>query len=216
MPVARKLWQPILVLMSGLLGPAADHPPDVGGAQRVAGQLGVGARCGAEEGAFGVGGDAGGFDVLVEILLQGMVGGHVVLLAAFLLEPEPASVCPEGNSPRRVMATTAPTRAKVKNMAAIRARSRRPIEVRRVRSPCPRALMPMTRVVGMLSRRSLVSSASSTGVLPLVTTCLGPRTAWAGLTSMTWPVTSQSKSMRMVASCCLTEGLAWVCWSCSM
>ena len=27
---------------------------------------------------------------------------------------------------------------------------------------------------------------------------------------MTWPTTSQSKSMRMAARCCLTEGLAWL------
>ena len=32
---------------------------------------------------------------------------------------------------------------------------------------------------------------------------------------MTWPVTSQSNSMRIVASCCLTDGRAWVFWSCS-
>jgi hypothetical protein len=34
----------------------------------------------------------------------------------------------------------------------------------------------------------------------------GPRTEWAGLVSITWPVTSQSKSMRIAARCCLTEG----------
>jgi hypothetical protein len=73
-------------LDSGLLRPASDRSPDVGRADRVAGELGVGPRSGAEEGALGIAGDAGGSDVLVEIRLQGMVGGHVVLLAAFLLE----------------------------------------------------------------------------------------------------------------------------------
>jgi hypothetical protein len=38
------------------------------------------------------------------------------------------------------------------------------------------------------------------------TTCLGPRTAGAGLTARTWPTTRQSKSMRTAASRCLTVG----------
>src|SRR5438067_8316853 len=36
------------------------------------------------------------------------------------------------------------------------------------------------------------SSPSSTGVLPVFTTCFGPRTAAAGLVGSTWPVISQS------------------------
>ena len=58
----------------------------------------------------------------------------------------------------------------------------------------------------MLSSSSRASSAVSTGVLPFLTTYLGPRTAWAGFTSRTWPVTSQSKSMRSAARDCLTAG----------
>ena len=62
-------------------------------------------------------------------------------------------------------------------------------------------------VVDRVDRRSWrASSAESTGVLPFLTTCLGPLTEAAGLTGTTWPVTSQSKSMRMAARCCLTEG----------
>ena len=41
--------------------------------------------------------------------------------------------------------------------------------------------------------------------LPFFNTSLGPRTAWAGLTSRTWPVTSQSNSIRTAAKCCFTE-----------
>ena len=41
-----------------------------------------------------------------------------------------------------------------------------------------------------VERCSRASSAVSTGVLLLLTTYLGPRTAWAGLTSITWPMTS--------------------------
>ena len=48
--------------------------------------------------------------------------------------------------------------------------------------------------------------AASTGVLPVRTTYLGPRTAAAGLTARTWPTTSQSNSMRTAASHCLTLG----------
>ena len=58
----------------------------------------------------------------------------------------------------------------------------------------------------MLPSSSRASPAVSTGVLPFLTTYLGPRTAWAGFTSRTWPVTSQSKSMRSAAKCCLTVG----------
>ena len=60
------------------------------------------------------------------------------------------------------------------------------------------------------------SVASSTGVLPVFTTCFGPRTAAAGLIGTTWPVISQSNSMRTAASCCFTSGAEWVCWSVSI
>src|SRR5207302_8946073 len=49
-------------------------------------------------------------------------------------------------------------------------------------------------------------SSSLNSVLPFFTTYLGPRTAWAGFTSRTWPVTSQSNSIRTAARCCLTVG----------
>ena len=68
--------------------------------------------------------------------------------------------------------------------------------------------------VGMLSISCRHSSPSSTGVLPVFTTCFGPRTAAAGLIGTTWPVTSQSNSMRTAASCCFTSGAECVCCSC--
>ena len=71
-------------------------------------------------------------------------------------------------------------------MTPIRARSRRPTSV----------------PVLILSRRPRASPAVSTGVLPVFTTCLGPRTELAGLNGTTWPTTSQSNSMRMAARCC--------------
>ena len=73
-PVARKLWHPASVRMSVCLTSPADHPPDVGGPHRVAGQSGIDPRGGAKERAFLVVLDARGVQVRVEILLQGMMG----------------------------------------------------------------------------------------------------------------------------------------------
>ena len=68
----------------------------------------------------------------------------------------------------------------------------------------------------MPSRSALVSFAESTGVLPVLTTCLGPRTELAGLNGRTWPTTSQSKSIRSAARCCFTLAGASAPESCSM
>ena len=68
----------------------------------------------------------------------------------------------------------------------------------------------------MPSRSVLVSFAESTGVLPVLTTCFGPRTELAGLKGRTWPTTSQSKSIRSAARCCLTLAGASAPQSCSM
>ena len=65
--------------------------------------------------------------------------------------------------------------------------------------------------VGMVSISRRHSWPSSTGVLPVLTTCFGPRTAEAGFVGTTWPVISQSNSIRTAASCCFTPGAAWVC-----
>ena len=43
--------------------------------------------------------------------------------------------------------------------------------------------------------------------MPVLTTCLGPRTAAAGLVGTIWPITSQSNSIRTAASCCLVPAL---------
>jgi hypothetical protein len=47
---------------------------------------------------------------------------------------------------------------------------------------------------------------SASGILPRLTTCLGPRTELAGFVGMICPITSQLKSMRIAARCCLTVG----------
>ena len=64
----------------------------------------------------------------------------------------------------------------------------------------------------MPSSTALVSLAERTGVL---TTCLGPRTELAGLKGRTWPTTSQSKSIRSAARCCLTLAGESAAVSCS-
>ena len=87
-------------------------------------------------------------------------------------------------------------------MAPMSARSRRPSSKGfpvSVSSPCC-----TVRTVRMLSSKERASSAVSTGVLPLLREYLGPRTAWAGFSARTWPVTSQSNRMRRAARCCLT------------
>jgi hypothetical protein len=66
----------------------------------------------------------------------------------------------------------------------------------------------MLVLVSMASSSALASSAASTGVLPFFTECLGPRTELAGLVGITWPITSQSNSIRSAASRCFTDGAA--------
>lgn len=71
-------------------------------------------------------------------------------------------------------------RANENTISAISARSRSPIGVD----------------ASMLSNNWRASVASSTGVLPVLTVWLGPRTEAAGLCGTTWPVTSQSNRWR--------------------
>jgi hypothetical protein len=60
--------------------------------------------------------------------------------------------------------------------------------------------------VPIASIRVRASSACSSGILPRCYECFGPRIAWAGLVSMTWPTTIQSKSIRRAASRTFTVG----------
>ena len=71
-----------------------------------------------------------------------------------------------------------------------------PISARSRRSTTVAAPVP--------SRSARAAVADSTGVLPDLTTSRGPRTAAAGFDRTVWPVTSQSKSIRIAARCCLT------------
>ena len=69
-----------------------------------------------------------------------------------------------------------------------------------------RSRIPRMFVTSMLSRSIRASSADRLGVLPRRTTYFGPRTAAAGLLSTTWPMMSQSNSIRIAARCCFTVG----------
>ena len=61
-------------------------------------------------------------------------------------------------------------------------------------------------VGSMVSRSNRASSGISTGVLPFLVECFGPRTAVAGLNASTPPVASQSNSILTAARCCFTVG----------
>jgi hypothetical protein len=62
--------------------------------------------------------------------------------------------------------------------------------------------------VSMLSISTRAWLVVSTGVLPRLITCLGPRTEVAGFVARILPVTNQSNSIRMAAWCCLIVGFA--------
>jgi hypothetical protein len=76
-------------LYAGPLKPPADQPSYIGGAHVVSGQFCTGKRCGAEEGAFPVPGNACRIDVSVKTFLQHLMSRHLVLLTAFLVQPQP-------------------------------------------------------------------------------------------------------------------------------
>jgi hypothetical protein len=77
-------------LDSGRERPPADHPPHIGLEQGIAGQLAGPAALRAEESAFPIVGNAGSGDVLLQIPVEIVVRGHLVLLAALFVEPHPA------------------------------------------------------------------------------------------------------------------------------
>ena len=90
MPVARKLWQLIFVCDAGGDGAALDHHVDVGLGQRLAaGELAV--PHGGEEGSGRLAGQAGSGQPFIQELLEVVVAGELVDLAAFFVQPHPAA-----------------------------------------------------------------------------------------------------------------------------
>ncbi len=80
-----------LGLDPGRQRPPADHPLDIRLEQGIANQLAGSAADRAKERPFAVLGDSGSFDVLLKVAVEIVVRGHLVLLAALLVQPHPAA-----------------------------------------------------------------------------------------------------------------------------
>ena len=107
---------------------------------------------------------AGGGDVGVEIVFQQVVRRHFVLLAAFLVQPHPPAF-----ALRIVVLDVHVQRRRDAGEGVDQQRDQRPVAQAR-----------RSVETSMLSSSFFASSPSSTGVLPFLTTCFGPRTAAAG------------------------------------
>ena len=152
-----------------------------------------------EEGSGRLGRQAGGVQPLIQKLFEVVVAGELVDLAAFFVEPHPAAAlldvvvldlhADDGADAGEGVAHERDERAvaEADQRAGVDGVEQRP------------------HLLGREHRR-----------LALLDAVLGAATACAGFVGMTWPVTSQSKSMRMAARCCLTDGLASTVPSCSM
>ena len=77
----------------------------------------------AEEIAVDVIGDAGRFDIIVQTLIETMMAGNVVLLAAFFVQAHPTAA-PLDKIVADLHLNDGPIRAKLKTIIAIKARSR--------------------------------------------------------------------------------------------
>ena len=195
MPVARKVWLPI-----GAVMPAAAARRRI---MRQASDWSIGwsvstvalcPRAGAEQPALAVLGDAGGGDVGVQRLGERVMARHRVLLAAFLVQPD----LPAGALRPEILHLHLQRRADAREGIG--------------EGGDQRAVAQIAHGLGRdgVDAACATRLPSSTGVLPVFTTCFGPRTAAAGLVGTTWPVISQSNSIRTAASCCFTPGAEWV------
>jgi hypothetical protein len=84
MPVARKVWQAIAVLM-----PASHHIPDIGAGQRPRREPAGSADRGPEQEPLAIVLEACGRDVGIEVGFQLVVAGHDIDYAVFLPQPQP-------------------------------------------------------------------------------------------------------------------------------
>ena len=174
-PVARKVWQPILVVIPAALARrctiAKASLRSKGRSDRIL-VLPFDAR---NSGPLGSPVDPGGLDIGVEVLLEGVVHRHLVMLAALLVQPEPPALA-------LGEVVLDPHRNR-------RADPRKAVDQHPDQCPIAQA----DRVsVGMPSNSSCASSGDRIGVFPRLTTCFGPRTTEAGFNRTTWPTTSQS------------------------
>jgi hypothetical protein len=162
----------------------------------VAGELAGLAGGGAEERPVRIPGDAGGGDIFVEVLIQIVMAGDLVLLTAFLVQAHPAAPALDKIIFHLHLEHGINARKAVNHDGdeAISQADERGFLGCGFAAP------------GVSDDRNASEQLPGTGVLPFFTTYFGPRTAWAGFTWMTWPSTSQSTSMRNAARCCFTVG----------
>ena len=93
MPVARKVWQPSLVMIPALTARRTIMRRASWRRHPVAGQLLAAAAAeGAEQGRGLLAADAGGRHIFVDVGLEQVVRRHLVLLAAFLVQPHPPAL----------------------------------------------------------------------------------------------------------------------------
>ena len=92
MPVARKVWQPILTSHAQLGRPPLDHAPGVDAVHRLFRQRAGAASGGAEQGGLAAVAEAGRLDISVEIGLEIVMRRHFMALAAFLMQPHPPAL----------------------------------------------------------------------------------------------------------------------------
>jgi hypothetical protein len=153
----------------------------------------------AKQPALALLGDAGGGDIGAQHLGQHVMTGDNVMLAPFFVQAQ----LPAGDARAKILDFHFQRRGDAREALGQR------------RDQCPVAqFAQVSDGIASMSRRH--SFPSSTGVLPVLTTCVGPRTAVAGLVGTTWPVMSQSNSIRTAASCCFTPGAPCSCCSCSI
>ena len=142
--------------------------------------------CRPEERPFAIGGAAGRLNVFADVGICIVMGGHFVEATAVLVESEPA--------PEAVLVVILTPGADDGHDAGD--------AVHHEGDQGPAAEADEGRVLILLSQvRS--SSAERTRVFPFLMICLRPRTATAGLTTRSGPVTSRSKNILMAARCCL-------------
>ena len=92
MPVARKVWQPILPRRAQIGGAALDHAPGVDAVHRLVGQRAGAAGGGAEQGSLAAVADSGRLDIGVEIGFEIVMRRHLMALAAFLMQTHPPAL----------------------------------------------------------------------------------------------------------------------------
>ena len=80
-----------LRLDPGRQRPPANHPPHIGLQHGPVGQLAAAPLARAEQWPLAVLANAGSGDIFLQIAVQIVMGGHLVFLAAFFVEPDPAA-----------------------------------------------------------------------------------------------------------------------------